>query len=364
MRLWVRARTPAARGAPKRVDSDSVQRPPIGRALLFLGAVATVGYGGCAAWSVATTEGLVQNASARYWAPVTTLFADPYDSQRLTDAVHDGQRRRLNARIASVAHATRFLPDVVRTPLLRVGVSTAETYLALPSYKQAAVWVVGVNAAVFGAWLLAPRLGYVRWMQTYMTHRPSSGRVTTLLTSVFSHRAPAHFLFNNIALWSVGGSALTALAVQQAWAQQRPAIPDAASLPHFAAFFVLAGTFASVASHLVVAVRWRMAAAQLREASRRATRASTSAKPLWAARVRQYATELRELGRRASLGASGAIYAAFVLSACVYPQASVSLIFLPFTAIPIQWGMAGYVALLTQHGRAGYPWHRTRLACV
>ena len=33
-----------------------------------------------------------------------------------------------------------------------------------------------------------------------------------MLTSVYSHQVPLHFLFNNLALWSVGGGALASAA--------------------------------------------------------------------------------------------------------------------------------------------------------
>ncbi|EGO20784.1 hypothetical protein SERLADRAFT_442128 [Serpula lacrymans var. lacrymans S7.9] len=46
-----------------------------------------------------------------------------------------------------------------------------------------------------------------------------------------------------------------------------------------------------------------------------------------------------------SLGASGAIYAAVTLSALAFPDASISLIFLPFFAIPIQSGVGAIIAL-------------------
>jgi hypothetical protein len=46
-----------------------------------------------------------------------------------------------------------------------------------------------------------------------------------------------------------------------------------------------------------------------------------------------------------SLGASGAIYAAVTASALAYPDANVSLIFLPFVSLPIGAGVGGMVCL-------------------
>ncbi|KAG8748413.1 hypothetical protein FRC10_005960 [Ceratobasidium sp. 414] len=46
-----------------------------------------------------------------------------------------------------------------------------------------------------------------------------------------------------------------------------------------------------------------------------------------------------------SLGASGAIYAAVTASALAFPDANVSLIFLPFVSLPIGAGVGGMVCL-------------------
>lgn len=46
-----------------------------------------------------------------------------------------------------------------------------------------------------------------------------------------------------------------------------------------------------------------------------------------------------------SLGASGAIYAALTVTGLAYPDAGVSLIFLPWFTIPIGYGMVGMIGL-------------------
>ena len=51
------------------------------------------------------------------------------------------------------------------------------------------------------------------------------------------------------------------------------------------------------------------------------------------------------LARRASLGASGAIYAAFALCACTMPHVQLSLVFLPMLTFPIKWGFGSLVLL-------------------
>ncbi|WFD25691.1 rhomboid protease [Malassezia nana] len=197
----------------------------------------------------------------------------------------------------------QYMPQSVRECGLQIYVSVSRSLLSLPAYQQSALPILAIETMVLGTWLLAPRLGTMRWMMRSFTHRPASGRVLTLFTSVFSHRSLVHFALNNLALWSVGSSAILGLTGMP---------PEASSLPHFLAFFVTAGLCASLASHLALALRWRLARTRFDQAL------------LW---------------RRASLGASGAIYAAFALSACVMPQVHVSLLFLPMVAFPIQWGL-------------------------
>jgi len=46
-----------------------------------------------------------------------------------------------------------------------------------------------------------------------------------------------------------------------------------------------------------------------------------------------------------SLGASGAIYSAVVVTALAYPHSEIALIFPPTPPIPIQWGVGALVAL-------------------
>ncbi|CAG8458842.1 20598_t:CDS:2 [Gigaspora margarita] len=62
--------------------------------------------------------------------------------------------------------------------------------------------LIGINAIVFGMWQLAP---LQHLMEKYFVHHPLSGRMFTLLSSVFSHKAAWHFGFNMFALWSFGG---------------------------------------------------------------------------------------------------------------------------------------------------------------
>lgn len=211
------------------------------------------------------------------------------------------------------------LPARVQEPVLSAYLWLAEGWLELSPQKKAVVPIVAANACVFAAWHvrpLAPRVARL------FVHRPCTGRVSTLATAVFSHKSAWHFALNNIALWSIGSAAVS-VAGACAW----PHTPEASPTAHFLAFFVTAGTFAMLVSQIASAVRFHRL---VRGAVRLRTREADAV--------------LARVGR-GSLGSSGAVYAALVLSALTFPQATVSLIVLPMASVPIQWGVAGMVAL-------------------
>lgn len=64
--------------------------------------------------------------------------------------------------------------------------------------------IIGLNTAIFLMWRLPSNF---RMMYKYFAHNVSSGRVSTMLTSAFSHIEPWHFLFNMVAFYSFGLSA-------------------------------------------------------------------------------------------------------------------------------------------------------------
>jgi rhomboid-like protein len=116
----------------------------------------------------------------------------------------------------------------------------------------------------------------------------------------------AHFAFNSIALYSIGSAAHEYLSkpVRSILHGARDHLLESTSRFHFVAFFVSAGLFASLGSHVFSnSFAFRRAAAAI-----------------------------------PSLGASGAIYAAFTYLACSNPEGRIQLIFLPFFSMPIKFG--------------------------
>ncbi|RKP24686.1 hypothetical protein SYNPS1DRAFT_16820 [Syncephalis pseudoplumigaleata] len=149
--------------------------------------------------------------------------------------------------------------------------------------------IIGLNTAVFLAWqipMLAP------FMVRHFMHYPGVSRSYTLLTACFSHKDLWHFGFNMMALWSFGQGMLNWMSREE-----------------FAAFYLSAGTLASLGSHVLTA-RFR---------------------PLSVVKP--------------SLGASGAIFGLLATCAWQFPDARVHIIFLPMLPIKIGHAMAGLMTL-------------------
>lgn len=165
--------------------------------------------------------------------------------------------------------------------------------------------VITTNTAIFLAWRFSSgssstfpllRTRMYDLMTKYFLHTPSSGRVSQLLTSVFSHRGGLHFLFNNFALWSFGAGAIL-----MPFYYDHSHIAEANPVPHYLAFFAAAGIFSSLTSHLVTAASFRAISVS-----------------------RSFSTAQRSLGYISSLGSSGALYSAIVMHAMTFPDQKIS----------------------------------------
>lgn len=213
---------------------------------------------------------------------------------------------------------------------MRIYISASETYLVTPPAQLVCLSIIGINACVFLAWKI-PRLEPA--MRRFWMHWPVGGnhRVVTLATAIFSHQSLPHFAFNSLALYSFGSAAYAYLAhPDREYDSLGVILPSSTTAYHFLAFFLTAGLFSSLSSHLsTVLVRLprllRDLASPARVSSISALAANQAVLP--------------------SLGASGAIYATLTLTALAFPDASISLIFVPWVPIPIGAGMAGMIAV-------------------
>ncbi|PWY96992.1 hypothetical protein BCV70DRAFT_203259 [Testicularia cyperi] len=317
--------------------TQRVAPPSSARAIAFLLGFTALSFGGAAYYSLKDTEHVAAElrSSRDVFANITSFFS----SKTTGDDVHGAdiwgtgvtERRLLIAKKHEIAErlGRRMewivgwcdqlgLPSGLTQAVGRSYVMVADAYLELPTSKQVLVPIIAFNTLVFAAWTLSPfRSRMHSFLVRNFMHRPSSGRNYTMLTSTFSHQGGLHFLFNNFALWSIGGSALI-YASHINYGQ--PLVPEASRTPHFLSFFATAGVFAATVSHIATSIRFRRVAA-----------------------IRGIEHAMATVGRQRSLGASGAVYAALVMSACAFPDARVSLIFLPFVSMPIGYGVGGLV---------------------
>ncbi|KNZ55467.1 hypothetical protein VP01_266g2 [Puccinia sorghi] len=196
-------------------------------------------------------------------------------------------------------------------------------YINLGEGKQICCVLALINLQIFALWQM-PRL--VTSMTHRFTHFPLSGKSYTLLTSTFSHSSALHLGFNMLALYSIGSTAHDFLThrLRAARDVDPVLIPESTPTYHFLAFYVFAGLAAAFGSHayslLVRAprlVKWRQGL----------SKSSTPPSPILP-----------------SLGASGAIYGCLTMTALAFPEAHVSLIFLPW--IPLKIGNAVFGAML------------------
>ncbi|KAM0748346.1 rhomboid-domain-containing protein [Meredithblackwellia eburnea MCA 4105] len=212
---------------------------------------------------------------------------------------------RIEDLITKAKQFVRSFPQTSRWPTI-----VAESWVNLNEGQRTAAGIIATCSLVFGVWQIPALRGFSK---RFLMHHPLAqgpGKLVTHLTCIFSHQGLLHFSFNSIALWSIGPATML-------WLQHNNPELRSTSRYEFVAFFVAAGLISSLASHLYTVLYTFP-----RVMTGRITR-----------------------GILPSLGASGAIYAAFAVAAMAFPQASVTLIFLPFIPIPIGAGFAGMVAL-------------------
>ncbi|CAE6426038.1 unnamed protein product [Rhizoctonia solani] len=235
-------------------------------------------------------------------------------------------KQRLTETLSSLRDNTTALPATVRQFVNRTAYIAANNWLGAGEGRQTSMMITGLCASIFVAWQIPALRGVMR---RHFLHDPLSGRHYTMATSIFSHSAFMHLAFNSLALLSFGTTANALLRNQQALVPS--GLPESTSMYHFMAFFLTAGLFSSYVSH-IISTRVRLPALL-----RTLTSTSIRADSVAASRAHGVIAP--------SLGASGAIYAAVTASALAYPDANVSLIFLPFVSLPIGAGVGGMVCL-------------------
>lgn len=302
-------------------------RQPI-RYLIFFGALS---FAGAAFFSQKQGEALTRAPGMLVWRPKDPL--SPAGLQRNVEKSYSrviAKELRLNLERFIRTCLKVGVPESVIMAIGKAYLTVAEEYLSLDAAQQVVVPIIALNTLVFVAWQVASPLAagkmrsrWGRWMVTHFTHRPTSRRSYTMLTSTFSHANVLHFGLNNFALWTIGGTALILLTrAYEPKPGQDTSPVEVSHTPQFVTFFATAGVFAATVSHIASAVRYRRIRA-----------------------VRGLAEAVKIVGPQRSLGSSGAIYAALIMSACAMPDAKIQLILLPMFTLPIGVGAAGLVCI-------------------
>ncbi|KAH7913821.1 hypothetical protein BJ138DRAFT_1133792 [Hygrophoropsis aurantiaca] len=314
------------RTSPVESFRERVKRPTIRRQVLFFIA------GSCLAYSLATSQ---TQAETDYWF------------NRLTSVTHldttllpvDVAMRRLQSyeesnKVSTLKFALSEWPILLKQQIISTYISAANRYYNASEGKRLCWMICGLNTMVYLAWKV-PRFGPT--MNRIFTHHPLSGLSYTLLTSMFSHKTFLHLAANSIALTSFGSAATTYLSGAQISDPDFP--PESTSRWHFLAFYLSAGVFSGLVSHVAAAkVLYPRLVSQLAKAAPITPAVEMASKTSALPRVREILP---------SLGASGAIYAAVTLSALGFPDAEVTLMFPPFMPINIQTGVGALVLLDT-----------------
>ncbi|MCO5585091.1 hypothetical protein L7F22_039023 [Adiantum nelumboides] len=194
-----------------------------------------------------------------------------------------------------------YIPKAAKETIGSAYLAVADWYLRLPEDKLVTVPVLASTTAVFLA-LNISRTGLFgknafSFLRKNMMHIPAANRLHTMTTSVFSHIGIGHVFFNTFAIFSFGGAGLTAYTFLHDGHGYKLHTPEATTFYHFLAFFITAGTFSSVFSHIFTRILLQ--------------RANQAFGPIIARKI---------TGRVPGLGASGAGYALVAAFAFAHPK--------------------------------------------
>lgn len=343
-----------ARTSPVKSFADSVKYPGVLKHIFFaLGSSALV-YG-----IAAQNTNSVTDIYTRYFRQVTqesivgAIQRSPNSAEM--HYVRDVLLvKKVQKQVDNLGEFVSSLPALMKQVVVYTYASLGQTYVSSSEGRRAGWALCAVNVAVWAAWQI-PRLR--PFMHMHFAHNPLSGKTYTMFTSIFSHASIIHLVFNCMALTSFASAAGNWMGHEQ---RSTSELQEATEIYHFYAFFISAGLFSSLVSHVVSArFRFPRLVAQLaRKPPSEATARTSAAATLTSSLTSVAKTPPPVTGAVAaaeaatpaaailpSLGASGAVYASVILSALAFPNAEVSLVFPPTGSIPIGYGVGGLLLL-------------------
>ncbi|KAF9447505.1 hypothetical protein P691DRAFT_671333 [Macrolepiota fuliginosa MF-IS2] len=318
--------------------TEKVGKPRAGKQVLF------VVIGSLFAFSYAAQRTSIET---EFWKKKLAAQTNIWNSAVTTIDLKRAQQTEFVKRIREWFTETNVklqdLPTVIRSWAAGGLVAVLQPWVDASEGKRLCWKLCMLNAAVWAAWKIP------RWQPTMAVrfmHNPLSGLSYTLLTSMFSHRGLLHLLMNCLALEGFGSAAYYFLVKGQA-EEQPPMLESTASF-HFLSFFISAGLFSGLVSHVVATkFRYPRLVAQLASQANNTKKVDT-----WAAAVSATSgTAATTAAKKTipdilpSLGASGAIYATVTVTALAFPDSQIALFIPPSYPINIQWGVGGLVAM-------------------
>ncbi|KAJ6607477.1 hypothetical protein B0H10DRAFT_2071460 [Mycena sp. CBHHK59/15] len=290
-------------------------------------------------------EKLTRGRAPRTW-PHTITSAD---LKRASDMslVHE-----LREGLKSINTSTEGLPPRARASINLLCTMAAQTYYNATEGKRLCWKICLFNAGIWLAWKsrqLRP------FMLRNFVHDPLSGRSITMLTSMFSQRTAFALALNFFLLDGFGSSASFYLLRRQ----ERLADGqfESTATYHFFAFFVAAGLFAALTSHIIhLKILYPRLISQLSSPSRLPVTPDTWASALRApspatSRLRTFFRFFSSPSSRSNnpltprVCGTGALYALMTLTALGFPSAEIALFYPPNYSVPVQWTVGSLVLL-------------------
>ncbi|KAJ6518771.1 hypothetical protein C8R45DRAFT_949192 [Mycena sanguinolenta] len=339
---------PALPLQPEPSLAQKIGRPSVRNQSIFaiLGTCVVFTY--AATWTnIETDEWIEKLTHAR--APST--WPHTITSADMRNAANYALVQELREGLKNVGLRTEGLGVQTRNVIMRVWATVAQTYLNVTEGKRICWKICLLNVGVWLAWK-SKRLQ--PFMLRNFVHDPLSGRSSTMLTSMFSSRLVLLLALNVFFLDGFGSSSSFHLLKRQ---EQLPDSQlEASSRLHFLAFFISAGLFAALTSHIIrVKVLYPRLISRLSLASnQRPTTSDTWASALRSApptsRMRSFfrslfASSLPQNPLIPRAGATGALYALMALTALGFPNAEIALFYPPDYSVPVQWGVGSLLLL-------------------
>ncbi|KAF9649170.1 hypothetical protein BDM02DRAFT_3155410 [Thelephora ganbajun] len=320
----LRFRDELIRSTSPKSFSDRVRYPGIRNQILFFT------FGSFVAYSVAAK---LTNYDTSYWAQKLSLGSSiwiigPPGSDQMRKARYFEYAKVMQNGLDKVRTTVESLPMMLKSFATWAYIYAAQPLVDAKEGRRVCWTIAAMNTGIWVLWQI-PRLRPI--MRTSFTHNPLSGKSYTMLTSTFSHKSFLHLLFNSMALTSFGSATCEYFIREQANSPLR--MQESTIQYHLIAFLISAGLFSSLASHMISA---RITFPRLVSKITKTKIQPTTTQAL--------STSVKE-SIRPSLGVSGAIYSAVVVTALAYPQSEIALIFPPTPPIPIQWGVGALVTL-------------------